>query len=110
MPLACSQLVSLPRESLMDDAYALRDYADMIADRERFGAYSEVIAQTVRPGHAVLEIGCGPGVFALLAGRAGARRVYAIESEDVVHFARQLAAANGLADRIEFIQGDSRRV
>jgi protein arginine N-methyltransferase 1 len=93
----------------MDDAYSLRDYAEMIADADRFGAYAEAIAQTVRPGDAVLEIGCGPGIFALLASRAGARRVYAIETEDVVHVASQLAAANGLADRIEFIQNDSRR-
>jgi protein arginine N-methyltransferase 1 len=93
----------------MDDGYSLRDYAEMIADTDRFGAYAEAIAQAVRPGDAVLEIGCGPGVFALLAARAGARRVYAIETDDVVHFARQLAAANGLADRIEFLQGDSRR-
>jgi Methyltransferase domain/Arginine methyltransferase oligomerization subdomain len=58
----------------------------------------------------VLEIGCGPGVFALLACQAGARKVYAVDSEEVVHFARELAVANGLADRIEFIQSDSRKL
>jgi protein arginine N-methyltransferase 1 len=89
--------------------YSLHDFGDMIADAERFGAYSKAIAKAVRPGDAVLEIGCGPGVFALLACRAGAKKVYAIDSEDVVQFARQLAAANGFEDRIEFIQSDSRK-
>jgi type I protein arginine methyltransferase len=93
----------------MSDSYSLRDYGEMIADATRFGAYAKAIETTVRPGDVVLEIGCGPGLFALLACRAGARRVYAIESDDVVNVARQLAAANGLADRIQFIQSDSRR-
>ena len=89
--------------------YSLRDYGDMIADRERFDAYSKAISKTVRPGDAVLEIGCGPGAFALLACQAGARKVYAIDSEEIVHFARELAAANGFGDRMQFIESDSRK-
>lgn len=89
--------------------YSLNDYGDMIADDGRFAAYAKAIANAVRPGDTVVEIGCGPGVFSLLACRAGARRVFAIESEDSIHFARQLSAANGLADRIEFFQSDSRK-
>lgn len=81
----------------------------MIADRERFRAYREAIASAVRPGDAVAEIGCGPGIFALLACQAGARRVYAIDSEPIVDLAAQLAAANRFADRIEFIRSDSRK-
>ena len=81
----------------------------MIADRERFRAYQGAIASAVRPGDAVAEIGCGPAVFAMLACQAGARRVYAIDSEPIVGLAAQLAEANGFADRIEFIQSDSRK-
>jgi protein arginine N-methyltransferase 1 len=90
--------------------YSLRDYGQMVADRERIDAYSKAIAKAVRPGDAVLEIGCGPGVFALLACQAGARKVYAIDSEEIVHFAREMAAANGFAERMEFIQIDSRKL
>jgi protein arginine N-methyltransferase 1 len=89
--------------------YSILEYGNMIADRERFRAYQEAIARAVRPGDAVAEIGCGPAVFALLACQAGARRVYAIDSEPIVDLAGQLAAANGFADRIEFIQSDSRK-
>ena len=91
------------------EMYSLRDYGEMIADAGRVDAYAKAIATAVRPGDAVAEIGCGPGVFSLLACRAGARRVFAIESEDSIQFARQLAAANGFADRIEFFQSDSRK-
>jgi protein arginine N-methyltransferase 1 len=89
--------------------YSLHDFGAMIADAGRFGAYAKAIASAVRPGDTVAEIGCGPAVFSLLACRAGARRVFAIESEDSIHFARQLAAANGFTDRIEFFQSDSRK-
>ena len=109
MRVVCLETNNPGHIHLMDDAYSLRDYGQMIADADRFGAYAKAIARAVRPNDTLLEIGCGPGVFALLACRAGARRVYAIETEDVVQFARQLAAANGLTDRIQFIQNDSRR-
>src|SRR5882762_1821418 len=90
--------------------YSLRDYGEMIADGERLGAYTKAIAGVVRPGDTVLEIGCGPGVLALLACQAGARKVYAVDSQEIVHFARELAAANGFAERMEFIQRDSRKL
>ncbi len=89
--------------------YSLRDFGAMIADPWRLGAYAKAIAAAVRPGDTVAEIGCGPGVFSLLASRAGARRVFAIESEDSIHFAQQLAAANGFTDRIDFFKSDSRK-
>jgi type I protein arginine methyltransferase len=89
--------------------YWLSDYGRMLADEDRFRAYSRAIASAVHPGDAVLEIGCGPGVFSLLACQAGARKVYAIELADVAEFARELAATNRFSDRIECIQGNSRK-
>lgn len=82
----------------------------MIGDRARFGAYAEAIARVVRPGDTVLDLGSGPGPMALLACRAGARRVYAIEMGDSLEMAKELAAANGVADRIVFLSGDSRKM
>ena len=82
----------------------------MFADRVRMGAYITAIAKYVRPGDVVIDLGCGPGIFALLACKAGARRVYAIDINSVVDFGRHLAAVNGFADRIQFLCGDSRQV
>jgi type I protein arginine methyltransferase len=94
----------------MAEIYSLQAYGKMIEDTARFGAYVEAIAEVVRPGDTVVDLGSGPGVMALLACRAGARRVYAIEMSDTIEVGRQLAAANGFADRIVFLHGDSRKL
>jgi protein arginine N-methyltransferase 1 len=90
--------------------YSLDHFALMFADKLRMSAYSAAIARCVRPGDAVVDLGCGPGIFALLACRAGARRVYAIDTNGVVEFGRHLAAANGYADHIHFLRGESRQI
>ena len=82
----------------------------MTADRIRTGAYWAALQRSIRPETVVLEIGTGVGSMAILACRAGARRVYAVEADDCIHLARQIAAQNGFADRIQFIQDDSNRI
>ncbi len=84
--------------------YDLNDYADMIVDRVRMDAYALALKALVKPDSVVLDIGTGPGMHALLAAKFGARKVYAIEPEDTVHLARQVAQENGFGDRIEFYQ------
>ena len=57
-------------------------------------------ADAVTPNSVVLDIGAGTGIFALLACRYGARRVYAVEPDDAINLAREVAAANGYSDRL----------
>jgi protein arginine N-methyltransferase 1 len=90
--------------------YSLNEYGGMIADSVRRGPYTQAIEAAVRPGSVVVDLGSGPGFFALIACRAGARRVYAIDLSEVVHFGRRFATANSFTDRIEFLQGDSRQI
>jgi len=84
--------------------YSVRFYGQMLADTPRMDAYAAALRQTVKPDSVVMDLGSGPGVFALLACKLGARRVYAVEPDGVISLARQLAAANGFADRIEFFE------
>ena len=90
--------------------YSLDQFAAMIADRVRMDAYTAAIQRAVRPGDVVVDLGCGIGVFALLACTAGASHVYAIDLDGIAEFGRHLAAVNGFADRIDFLRGDSRQI
>lgn len=90
--------------------YSVTAYGSMLADTRRVQAYETAIRRIVKPGAVVIDLGTGSGVFALLACRAGARRVFAIESGDIIQLAREIAQANGCANRIEFIQGASTEV
>lgn len=91
-------------------AYTVADYGAMIVDQVRMDRYGRALERAIKPGAIVVDLGTGTGIFALLACRFGARRVYAIEPEDVIQVAAEIAAANGCADRIEFIQAMSTTV
>jgi protein arginine N-methyltransferase 1 len=90
--------------------YSLKEYGLMIADHVRIDAYAQALRKSVRPGSVVVDIGTGPGIFAVLACQLGASRVYAIEPNDIIQVASHIAAANGCADRIKFIQDLSTHV
>lgn len=83
-------------------------HARMLADSERVSAYDRALRALVTPETTVLDAGAGTGLLSMLAARAGAARVYAVESMPVAELARELIAHNGLADRIELIHGDLR--
>ena len=83
------------------------DYRDMASDTVRIEAFRRGIEAVVRPGDVVVDVGCGLGTYAIFACRAGARKVYAIEREDIILTAKQIAKDNGYADRIEFVRGDA---
>lgn len=90
--------------------YNIFDYGQMMSDSVRMNAYAQALRQAVKPGSLVLDIGTGTGIMALLACQLGARRVYAIEPDDSINVAREIATVNGCADKIEFIQNVSTQV
>ena len=83
--------------------YSLAGYGHMVADKLRTDAYAQALKHQIKTGDVVADIGTGTGILALLACRFGARRVYAFEPSAIIELAREIAAANGFADRIEFI-------
>lgn len=82
--------------------HGITDYGDLIADTVRMGAFTTALKRVIKPGAIVVDLGTGTGIWALIACALGARKVYAIESNDAIEVARTIAAANGFSDRIEF--------
>ncbi len=77
----------------------------MVSDRPRTNAFAAAIREVVQPGDVVLDVGTGTGILAMLAARAGARQVYAIDATDISAVASDLVRANGLSDRIQVLHG-----
>ena len=94
-----------------DDTYYFERYGDielqrrMVADRARTSAFAEAIREVVEAGDVVLDVGCGTGVLAMLAARAGAGRVVAVDQSGIVQSAANLVKHNGLADQVEVLRG-----
>lgn len=65
----------------------------------------------LQPGETVVEAGCGWGALALHMARRYGVRVKAFNiSHEQIEFARQRALEEGLRDKVEFIEDDSRRI
>jgi len=79
----------------------------MVADKTRTLAFAQAIAEVVRPGDVVIDVGAGTGILSILAAKAGARKVIAVERSNMAHCALELIERNGLKDQIEVFHGNA---
>lgn len=82
----------------------LEYHGHMLSDAPRVAAFREALEATVTPGARVLDIGTGTGILAMLAARAGAGRVDAVEVSEVIEIARQLVETNELRTQVRLHQ------
>lgn len=85
----------------------LQEHLSYWSDPVKRSAYELAFDELVEPGATVLDLGSGTGLLGLLALRAGAARVVAVERGDIIGPARKIAAHNGVGDRIDFVRGRS---
>lgn len=88
----------------------LDEHLGYVADRTRLDQFQAAIAKVINAGDCVADLGCGSGILGLLCLRAGADRVYGIDSTAMLEVARETFSRAAWGERATFIQGHSHRV
>ncbi|WP_157774756.1 50S ribosomal protein L11 methyltransferase [Melittangium boletus] len=82
----------------------------LLDDTVRTETFIRAIEAVVKPGDVVVDLGTGSGILAMACCRAGARRVYAIEANEIIRATKRVVEANGMGDTVVFIHKESSRV
>jgi len=70
----------------------------------------ELLEKYVKTGQTVIDFGCGSGILSILAAKLGAKRVIAVDKDEVaVRVARENVERNRLSSIIEVIKADKLR-
>ncbi len=77
----------------------------MLQDVIRTEGYQQSINNVVNDQHSVMDFGCGTGVLAMFAAKAGAKKVIAVDRSPFIQTAKKIADRNGL-DSIDFYFDD----
>ena len=93
-----------------DDAFSSIDFVSQcLQDEEKASAFDKVLKSIIAPDHHVLDIGTGSGILALIAARAGANRVTALEFDPfIAEIADNNVKNNGYGEMIEVVVTDAR--
>lgn len=85
-------------------------HAKMLGDEDRTRAFLDALDEVVKDDDVVVDIGTGTGVLALGAARAGARRVFAIESSSIADTAAAMFERNLRLGQVTLLRGWSNRL
>ena len=77
----------------------------MLQDETRMAALKAMVESLVEPGDVVADLGTGTGILAVLAARAGARRVFGIEASPMARLSRRMVEANRIT-AVEILEAD----
>ena len=91
----------------MDLFNNLQVYSECLLDVRRTTLFDRAIREVVNENTTVLDAGTGSGILALLAARAGAKKVYAVDiAEDAANNARKNLQINGYGDKTKVFCAD----
>lgn len=81
--------------------------ARLLGQRSRLNKFKQAIKESVKEGDYVVDVGTGSGILSILAAKAGAGRVTAIEvNPESIQYAKKAAKMNGVERVIEFVEGN----
>ena len=80
--------------------------ASLLSHRTRIQKFRQVIKETVKSYHQVIELGTGSGILAILAAQQGARVTAIDANAESLKYARIAAQQNGVVENIEFVHSN----
>lgn len=80
----------------------------MVADRARTDAFAAAIKEAVKGGETVIDVGTGSGLLAMLAAKAGAEKVFALDQSTVAAAARETVERNGMSKVIDVVNSNAK--
>lgn len=84
---------------------------ECLFDKKRSFDFLSAINETVKKGDVVVDAGSGSGVLGLFAARAGAKKVFCIESNPrFIEIIKKNAKINDFSDVIQVIYGDATKI
>ncbi len=90
--------------------YSLHGFGGMVGQGVRYQAYSSALRRAVGQETTVLDLGAGPGFWAITAARAGARQVYAVDPDESIRWGEEAARRLHLEGSIRFYRAVSTAV
>ncbi|BCH17775.1 methyltransferase domain-containing protein [Mesorhizobium sp. L-2-11] len=88
---------------------ALQEHLGYVGDSVRLEQFKSAVAQVVKHGDYITDLGCGTGILGLLCLQAGASRVYAIDATAMIEVARESLVRAGWGDQAIFMGDYSAR-
>ncbi len=76
----------------------------MLTDENRLDAYVKALREIITPESIVLDLGAGTGIFSVLACEFGAKKVYSVEVNHLIHLLKDVIKERGYDSKIEIIQ------
>ena len=84
---------------------------ECLFDKKRTNSFKQAIEETVKKGDTVVDAGSGSGILGLFAAKAGAKKVYCVESNQrFIEIIKKNAALNDLSQVISVILGDATKI
>ncbi len=80
-------------------------HLELLQEHDRLLGLKASVSRVVKAGDVILDAGCGTGILGLLALKAGAEKVVAVDSHDL-EFAKVLARENNLLESVQYLQSD----
>jgi len=88
----------------------ITNFRGLLDDKIRINAFQKAISEVVDNTKSVLEIGSALGTYSFFAAQNNAKKIYAVEMDDIFYAGVEIAEQNQLQDKIKFIKGKTTEI